>query len=188
VANLPLAFSEILAGGLFVAAAVTGDPIANVINGAVSMKPLPGSSAGATLAGAATDAIGGAPSSGKDGKLIGKPVDRPGVATGQAILDFARKVAGVYGKPVTLGTGTAHNRLTVNGNVSAHWSGNALDLPARGAANIALGRAALVAAGMGPSQAAQATGGIYNVGGYQIIFNTHEGGDHTNHVHIGRRG
>jgi hypothetical protein len=28
-------------------------------------------------------------------------------------------------------------------------------------------------------------GGLYNIGRYQIIFNTHEGGDHTNHLHVG---
>lgn len=58
MANLPLAFSEILAGGLFVAAAVTGDSIADIVNGAVSTKPLPGAGgAASSFAGAAATAI-----------------------------------------------------------------------------------------------------------------------------------
>lgn len=124
----------------------------------------------------------------RTGRTVGHPLDRPGVHTRKPILDFVSHVASVYGKPIRLGTGTAHNRLTVNGNVSAHWEGNALDLPSAGKQNLALGRAALVAAGMPPKQAAKAKGGIYNIGGYQIIFQTDQGGNHFNHVHVGLRG
>ena len=121
------------------------------------------------------------------GALIGSPRDRAGVRTQPAILDFARQIAGTLGRPIQLGTGTAHNRMTTSGNVSAHWGGNALDLPAAGRSLIQEGQAALISAGMNPAQARQARGGLYNVGGYQVIFNTGIGGNHFNHLHVGIR-
>lgn len=141
-----------------------------------------------TVEGEATAGGGAAAPVKANGKLLGRPADRPGVATKSGILDFAQQVAGVYGHPIRLGTGTAHNQYTTSGNVSAHWGGNALDLPSVGKKNLAIGRAALVAAGMPSHKAAKANGGIYNVGGYQIIFQTTQGGNHFNHVHIGLRG
>lgn len=145
---------------------------------------IPGSQSSPSAAGGTAPAVGGR------GRLLGRPIDRPGVPTGKGILRFAAAVADVYGKPVRLGTGTAHNQY-VQGTTrqSAHWTGRALDLPTTpGAENLALGRAALVAAGMPRSQARKASGGVYNIGGYQILFNTQIGGNHTNHVHIGLRG
>jgi hypothetical protein len=94
-------------------------------------------------------------------------------------------VAGIYGQPLTVGTGTNHSQMTVNGNVSQHWSGHAVDIPATGSTLIRMGQDALIAAGMNPRQARKQRGGLYNVGGRQIIFNTHIGGDHTNHLHLG---
>jgi hypothetical protein len=49
------------------------------------------------------------------------------------------------------------------------------------------GRRALILAGMSPKQANKIKGGLFNIGGYQIIFNTHEGGNHFNHLHVGLR-
>jgi hypothetical protein len=121
---------------------------------------------------------------GKRGKLIGKPIDRPGARTSKAVLGFVSQIAGIYGHAIRLGTGTQHSRMTVNGNVSDHWSGHAIDLPATGQTLIRMGQAALIAAGMDPRKARKQRGGLYNVGGHQIIFNTHEGGDHTNHLHV----
>lgn len=110
--------------------------------------------------------------------------DRPGVATQPVVKRFVAEIAGLVGHPLTIGTGTNHSRMTVNGNVSDHWSGHAADIPATGAELIRLGQAALVAAGMSPAQARKQRGGLYNVGGHQIIFNTHIGGNHTNHLHV----
>lgn len=112
--------------------------------------------------------------------------DRAGVHTGRGILNFASKVAGIYGSPLVIGTGTNHNRMTVNGNVSQHWSGDAVDIPARGRNLIRMGQDALIAAGMNRKLARRQRGGLFNVGGRQIIFNTQEGGDHTDHLHLGR--
>lgn len=125
---------------------------------------------------------------GRQGRVVVDPnADRPGVKTHRAVLDFASQVAGIAGVPIRIGTGSRHSRLTVDGNVSDHWSGNAADIPATGARLITLGQAALVAAGMSRAQARKQRGGLYNVGGKQIIFNTHEGGDHTTHLHVGLR-
>jgi hypothetical protein len=110
--------------------------------------------------------------------------DRPGVRTKPAVGRFVARVAGVVGHPLTVGTGTRHSRLTTSGNVSDHWSGHAADIPATGRELIRIGRAALVAAGMSPARARKQNGGLYNVNGHQVIFNTHIGGDHTNHVHV----
>jgi hypothetical protein len=51
-----------------------------------------------------------------------------------------------------------------------------------------MGHAALIAAGMPAAQARRIKGGLFNVGGYQVIFNTTEGGNHYNHLHVGLRG
>lgn len=114
--------------------------------------------------------------------------DRPGVRTKPQVVRFAERVSGIAGVPVAIGTGTRHSRLTVNGNVSNHWTGDAADIPARGDRLIRLGQAALVAAGVPERKARRARGGLYNVGDWQIIFNTQEGGDHTGHLHAGYRG
>lgn len=99
------------------------------------------------------------------------------------IVAFMGKVAGVYGKPISGADGTGHSVNTVNGRRSQHTDGNATDVPARGKQLILLGQAALIAAGMPEKQARKQQGGLFNVNGHQIIFNTHEGGDHTDHLH-----
>src|SRR5262245_54385176 len=40
--------------------------------------------------------------------------DRPGMRTHQQILDFAKHVAAVYGKPLTIGTGTRHSQFVAS--------------------------------------------------------------------------
>jgi hypothetical protein len=63
MANLPLAFSELLAGGIFLVAATTGDSLADVVRGTVSSspKPLPGAGGGTSSEGpAAAGALGAA--------------------------------------------------------------------------------------------------------------------------------
>jgi hypothetical protein len=81
--------------------------------------------------------------------------------------------------------------MTVDGNVSDHWAGNAADIPASGPSLTRLGRQALIAYGMSPAKARTIRGGLFNLqyGGHrvQVIFNTNEGGDHFNHLHVGVR-
>jgi hypothetical protein len=119
---------------------------------------------------------------------ISPTADRSGVSTKRPVIRFVREIAGMLGRPLTIGTGSNHSRMTVNGNVSAHWTGNAADIPLVGNLLIRAGQDALIAAGMSPKRARRQRGGLYNIGGWQIIFNTHIGGDHTNHLHVGRRG
>jgi hypothetical protein len=113
--------------------------------------------------------------------------DRAGVRTSRAVRNFVVKIAAAAGHPLVIGTGTNHNRMTVNGNVSDHWSGHAGDIPATGRELIRLGQLALIAAGANPAWARRQRGGLFNVGGHQIIFNTMQGGDHTNHLHVSAR-
>lgn len=116
--------------------------------------------------------------------------NRPGAELSPGILKVVGAVAAQAGGPLTIGTGTNHNRLTVNGNVSDHWSGNAADIPASGVQLTRLGQNALIAAGMDPAQARKQQGGLFNLPygkrrRIQIIFNTNEGGNHFTHLHVG---
>ncbi len=139
---------------------------------------------------------GGRPDSGGAGagvhqawrRVQGHPIDRPGAKTDHKLVGFAARMAAIAGGTIQLGTGTNHNRMTTSGNVSDHWAGNAVDLPASGQRLTRMGQAALIAAGMDPKQARRAKGGVYNVNGWQVLFNTHVGGNHYNHVHVGHQG
>jgi hypothetical protein len=115
---------------------------------------------------------------------LGPTADRQGARTKDVVIKFVSRIAQLVGEDLTISTGTNHSRMTVNGHVSHHWTGRAADIPARGRRLIRLGQAALIAAGMSPAQARRQKGGLYNVGGHQIIFNTHQGGDHTDHLHV----
>ena len=102
----------------------------------------------------------------------------------RAVLSFVGRVGQVAGKVLTPWGNESHSLMTVNGNRSDHGSGNAADIPASGAELVRIGRAALVAAGASPAWARKQTGGLFNIGGHQVIFNTYEGGNHTDHVHV----
>lgn len=105
------------------------------------------------------------------------------------VQSFAAQMAATYGRRLVAFDNSRHSKYTVNGRVSAHHSGDAIDIAARGAKLRQLGYIALVQAGMSPREARKAArkGGLYNVGGWQIIFATQIGGDHSDHVHIGHR-
>jgi hypothetical protein len=125
--------------------------------------------------------VGGAPM----GKVrVASGADRAGVSTNKAVLRFVREISGLAGQPLTIGTGTNHSRMTTSGNVSDHWSGHAADIPASGQALTRLGRLALIAAGANRKWAKRQSGGLFNINGHQIIFNTNEGGNHYNHLHV----
>jgi hypothetical protein len=113
--------------------------------------------------------------------------DRKGVRTKQPVLRFVGSLGAIWGSPLTITTGTNHNRMTVDGNVSNHWNGMAADIAMSGEELTRLGRLALIRAGMPRAEAMKVTGGLFNVGRYQIIFNTHQGGNHFNHLHVGIR-
>jgi Transglycosylase SLT domain len=114
--------------------------------------------------------------------------DRPNVPIHKQVLDFVSQVAAEYGKPLNIGTGTNHTQYVKGTDrESAHWTGWAADIPSKGAALTKLGQAALIAAGMPASKARKQPGGLFNIGGRQIIFNT-DGpgiGNHYDHLHVG---
>ena len=147
---------------------------------------------------AANPAQPSTPTKGGKGKgkvLTASGADRPGVTTKQAVRDFVATVAAVHGAPLTITTGTAHNQYVKGENhvQSQHWTGDAADIlfgHGTGPDNIdpaltKLGQQALIAAGADPAWAHKQTGGAYNVGGHNILFNTLIGGNHYNHLHVG---
>lgn len=110
----------------------------------------------------------------------GRPSTKPHV------VDFVKRVAMIYGGPLTITDNSTHSVMT-SGNTgpsrrSDHADGNAADIPMSGANLTRLGQAALIAAGMDPDAAAKEPGGAYNVGGVNILFNTTE---HWDHLHVG---
>lgn len=127
---------------------------------------------------------GTVPGSGGGHIVTAAGANLPGRPMQSATRKFVRKVSGIAGETLTIGTGTNHKLMTVNGNPSDHPGGMAADIPAKGERLIRLGQAALIAAGMNPKKARKQRGGLYNINGHQIIFNTHEGGDHTDHLHV----
>jgi len=115
--------------------------------------------------------------------------DRSGVEIHPEVVNFVQSIAGLYGRPLTIGTGTNHNQYVVGTHrQSDHWTGWAADVPASGAALTKLGQDALIAAGADPRWARKQTGGVFNIGGKQILFNTKVGGNHYNHLHVGLSG
>jgi hypothetical protein len=118
--------------------------------------------------------------------IAGGGMDRSGLHTNPAVFNTVAKIAQLYGSPLTIGTGTNHNEFVKGSNRrSDHWFGQAADIPMAGAQLTRLGQDALIMAGMDPREARKQTGGVFNVGGYNILFNTNVGGNHYNHLHVG---
>jgi murein DD-endopeptidase MepM/ murein hydrolase activator NlpD len=75
---------------------------------------------------AAPCAIG---SAGVAGKVEMAPgANLPGRPITPETLAFLARVAGIYGRPLIVTTGTNHSRYTVDGNVSDHFDGHAADI------------------------------------------------------------
>jgi hypothetical protein len=134
----------------------------------------------------------------RGGKLSGTVHFAPGASSGvhSGVKSLASATAGLYGSPLTVGTGKqGHSLRTASGNISDHSTGDAVDIHAKGAELIRMGQDALIAAGADPDWARKQRGGLYNIktpggGRAQIIFNTNGPGigDHTDHLHIGLKG
>lgn len=131
--------------------------------------------------------------------IVAPNANRKGVGLAPELLQFLNQVSQIAGVPLTVGTGTNHNRLTVDGNVSDHWDGHAADIPYN-ASNTqqrqigdVVAAAAMRAAGVAQQTAVQRarSGGLYtmNFKGHrvQVIWKTMQGGNHFTHVHIGFR-
>jgi hypothetical protein len=148
-----------------------------------------GGAGGAVSAAGAPRTPAPTPGQGQGRVIVAKGANRPGANLNPAVVNFVGRVAGRYGDPLTIGTGTNHSRLTINGTVSDHWSGNGADVPLTGRALIRAGQDALIEAGMPAAKARRQTGGGFNVGDWQVIFNTDAPGwgNHLTHLHVGRR-
>lgn len=115
-------------------------------------------------------------------------MDRDGVATKPEVLEYVARLARIFGSPLTIGTGSNHRQYVNNdpkGHQSDHWFGEAADIPATGDTLTRLGQDALIAAGADPKWARKQRGGVFNIGGANILFNTKVGGNHWNHLHVG---
>lgn len=165
--------------------ATTGGMNAQASAGVPATAPVAGSAPSAGgLAG------GRAVTGGRGGTVkIAPGANRPGVDLSPGILKVARMVAGVHGAPLTVGTGSDHSKFSKSGNVSDHWGGNGVDIPASGAKLTDMGRDALVALGVDAKKAAQMAkqGGIFNIPygkrrRVQVIVNTD---GHFDHLHLG---
>lgn len=153
-----------------------------------ALQAAPSSEPPAGLDAALADAGGKPMYAGKGMVKLASTANRAGVGLDPGVLEFTDAISGLYGAPLTIGTGTNHNRFVVGTNrESAHWTGRAADIPASGAALTRMGQDALIAAGMSPAEARKQQGGLFNLGRYQVIFNSHEGGNHFNHLHVGLR-
>jgi hypothetical protein len=139
MANLPLAFAELLGGAILLDAAVKGDTIANVVKGVAQPQPLPGSSAAAALAAGATGT--GASSGGTTGTLPAGSIPAgsytnpvPGAKTGRIDqgVDYALGPAGFVApgasKIVYIASGTG-----LSGWGNEYVAGQLLDGPLKGA-------------------------------------------------------
>ncbi len=132
------------------------------------------------------------------------PSDRaptgPGSGCSRSLSHYVATMAGLYGKPIVISTGTNHSQYTVDGNVSDHWDGHGADLGMAanggtddGPVGDKLATACLILAGEPPVKAAAdaSAGGLFTLihDGLRIqcIWKTDEGGNHHNHVHVGVR-
>jgi hypothetical protein len=139
--------------------------------------------------------VGGVPSGGTGRVKVAGSANRAGHGIQRGTMRFLERVAGAAGETITVGTGTNHNRLTVDGNVSDHWDGHAGDIPVPvdSGQGDHIAAAALVSAGV-PERRARAMaqrGGLYTLNWHghriQVIWKTNQGGNHHNHVHVSFR-
>lgn len=115
MANLPLAFGELLAGGVLLTAGVSGNSPADVLAGTVSLKRFDaGGEAAATpsvSAGAGGQAPAGSPL-GKLGKIIGVPYKGTHTLFGNWESDNAVDISAPVGTPVyAVADGTIGSQL-----------------------------------------------------------------------------
>lgn len=135
----------------------------------------------------------------------GKPFEllpnanRAGVGLTREMTAVTRQIAGRLPRRLKVCTGTNHNQHSTTGNVSDHWSGNAVDLcssandfPATGGGyGDTIAAAAFIVAGKPRAEARRLArqGGAQTIvhGGlrFQIIWKSHVGGNHYDHIHVG---
>lgn len=131
--------------------------------------------------------------------------NRPSMPVTPRLRRYLARVAGQFGKPITVCTGTNHSMLTSSGSVSEHWAGNGADIcssangfpiasyrnASSGGAGNGIAEASLIVAGVSPTRARAIArrGGLCDIytgkQRVQVIWKTRTGGDHYDHVHVG---
>lgn len=110
-------------------------------------------------------------------------VDSRVLAMGRAVVDRAGYSVGVVTsgyRPGAIVKGTSHESL--------HAEHLAIDIGATGSKLIRLGQAALELAGVPDAHRYTSWVGQSTPRGWEILFNTKQFGDHTNHLHLGFEG
>jgi len=146
------------------------------------------------------DDLGGLPGGDDETFTIAPDANLPGRPLTAAMTAFIARMATFYDGRLVVTTGTNHAQLTLGGNVSDHFGGNAADFGMAlnrgtndGAAGDRIAAAAFLAAGLPRDTAiALAHGGgthtiVSNGLRIQIIWkiDTAEIGNHHDHVHVG---
>jgi hypothetical protein len=116
----------------------------------------------------------------------------------RAIRTIGEATAAVYAKPLTVTSARRPGAITVDGKVSDHASGNALDFGMAanggtddGALGDRIATAVLIVAGWTEARATAWArhGGLVDIHAagvrIQVIWKTDQGGNHHNHVHVG---
>jgi len=132
--------------------------------------------------------------------IIAAGANLPGQPVQTMTLEYIARVAASIGKPITVTTGTNHSKMSASGKVSDHFSGHACDIGmfANGGTDDSpvgdriMEAACLLAGDSKEGASAKAHGGglfTFTHGNQRIqcIWNTNEGGNHHNHVHVGVR-
>jgi len=148
--------------------------------------------------GAGCDDLGGLPG-GASGKFTIAPgANAPGRDLSADVTAFIGRMAGAYDGTLVVTTGTNHDKYSLSGNVSDHFSGNAADfgMVLNGGTNDGpvgdrIATAAFLAAGVPRDEAIRRgrAGGAQTVISHglrvQVIWKIWFAGDHHNHVHVG---
>lgn len=135
------------------------------------------------------------------GRVIVAPgANLPGKPIQPMTLKYVERMAAFIHKPITITTGTNHDRFTVDGRLSDHYTGHAVDIGMAanggtddGPVGDRIMEAALVLAGFPPAQAHAGAqrGGLFTTTHenmrIQCIWKTNAGGSHHNRVHVGVR-
>jgi lysophospholipase L1-like esterase len=150
-----------------------------------------------SVAGSCED-LGGLTGSGDGSFTIAPDANLPGKPLTPVMAAFVGRMATFYDGRIIVTTGTNHDQFTTSGNVSDHYTGNAVDISMAanggtddGPVGDAIAASAFMAAGVPRDEAIRRgrAGGaqtvVVNGRSIQIIWKSDVGGNHHNHVHVG---
>jgi hypothetical protein len=129
--------------------------------------------------------------------IIAPGANKPDQPIQPMTLKYVERMAALLHRPITITTGTNHHKLTVDGNVSDHFTGHAADIgmaanggTVDGPIGDRIMEVALVLAGVPAATAraeAQAGGLFNNTRNNMRIQCIWKAPDHHDHVHVGVR-